>query len=512
MTQVASNTRTALRRAATPSAVLALVLLLSFALRIAAITTNPPELFEDELAPAASAWSIVTTGYDVAATHLPFFVTRLDLRAPAYGYSTVPFQALLGHTILAVRLPAVLFGVAATFLVAWLVRVLGRRPWEGVVAAFVFAVTPWAVHYGRIGWEPASTLPFTIGGVGLLWDGLARRRPRRVAAAAVILALGAYTYTPALLANVLLAGVTVLIMAARLRRRDLAGLAAGAVGALVVLAPYLLAFSDPLFTKRTAGVSVFRNGVTLDAVSTAWNHYWAQWDPTFLFLRGTANLRNEPGMGVLLLVLLPPLIVGVAALLARRRAADLLLLGWLAVGPVAAALTDDGVPHFARGIFALPAVVLVVARGAMAAWDWLRIHRDPVVRPIAAGLAALLVVIQLGGTYDAYFGRYPAASASAWRVGTAAAMTMVRDGVPAGGTACLDTAALSYWTFPQFVAWFLPQPAFTVVEGVSDARCSVAGAYLFGHQSAKVPATALLVASSPGADAGSVFLLWTIPG
>jgi hypothetical protein len=143
VTQVASNARTVLRRAARPSTALALVLLLSFALRIAALTTNPPELFEDELAPAASAS-------------------------------------------------------------AWLVRVLGRRPWEGVVAAFVFAVTPWAVHYGRIGWEPASTLPFTIGGIGLLWDGLARRRPRRVAAAAVILVLGAYAYTPALLTNVLL--------------------------------------------------------------------------------------------------------------------------------------------------------------------------------------------------------------------------------------------------------------------------------------------------------------------
>ena len=132
------------------------VLFLAFALRIYDIEVNPPELFEDELAGAASAWSLVTTGHDVAATHLPFLVTRLELKQPVYGFATVPFQAILGRTVRAVRLPAVLFGVLTTALAYWLARTLKRPLWESVLAAGLFAVLPWAVHYGRIGWEPSG--------------------------------------------------------------------------------------------------------------------------------------------------------------------------------------------------------------------------------------------------------------------------------------------------------------------------------------------------------------------
>ncbi len=512
MTEDQPVERRAWRRKVPSSAVLASFLLLAFGLRIFALAGNPPELFEDELAPPASAWSIVTTGHDVGPTVLPYLVTRLEMHPPVYGFSTVPFQAVLGHTILAVRLPAVLFGILTSYLIYWVTRVLGRRRGEALVAVFIFAVTPWAVHYGRIGWEPSSVLPFTVGGVGLLWDGLARRRPRRVVAGAVVLALGAYCYTPALAVHVGLAAVTTLVLARRLRRRDLLAIAVGAGAALLVLVPYLLAFRDPLFTQRTAAISVFHGGVDLPAFSLAWNHYWAQWDPTFLFLRGTVNLRNEPGMGVLLLVVAPLLVVGVAALVTRRRASDLLLLGWLAVAPIAAALTSDGVPHFARGIFALPAIVLAVARGGAVAWGWISAHGSWRTARLALVVAELLMVVQLWGAYGFYFERYPNVSASAWRVGTGAALGVIRDRVPAGATACLDTRALSYYTFPQFVAWYLQSVPFTVVEGLSDRRCRQPGAYLFGHPGAKVPAGLEVIVQMPGADAGAAFILWRVPG
>lgn len=501
-------------RAAAPRIALVWVLFLAFALRVYDIERNPPELFEDELAGAASAWSIVTTGHDVGPTHLPFLVTRLEFKQPIYGFATVPFQAAFGQTIHAVRLPAILFGVLTTWLLYWLARRLGRRPREAIVVAGLFAIVPWAVHYGRIGWEPSSVLPFTVAGAGLLFEGLARHRRRRIVAAAIVFAIGAYAYQPALLLHVAIACALTAPHARHLRRRDLSSLALGALVAGALLIPYLLALADPVFTSRTASISVFREGIDLSALGVAWNHYWAQWDPHFLFFVGTANLRNEPGMGVLLPVLLPVLPLGILALVLRRHAADVGVLGWLVIGPLAAALTNDGVPHFARGIFVLPAIVLACGRGLEAAWMWAsgRRGRLRAVLPIVAtGLAAAFVV-SLAVSYAFYFTDYPRISGGAWRVGTAAGMDLVRDRVPPGSLVCIDPAATSYWTFPQFVAWYLPSSSSRVVEGLGDPRCAAEGSYVLGHADASVPTPASIVAQVTDAAGAPNFVLWRVGG
>ena len=504
-------------RALATAGVLAGILLLAFGLRVYDLAVNPPALFEDELAGAESAWSIVTTGHDVEQTHLPFLVTRLELKMPVYGFATVPFQAVLGHTTVAVRLPAVLFGTAATALVYWLARKLRRRRVEGLLAAAVFATAPWAVHLGRVGWEPSAVLVFTIGGAGLLVDGLWSGRPRRVVGAAVVLALGAYAYQPALLEHVLLAASITGVFYRKVGRRELVALGAGAVAAGVVLVPYLLAFTDPVFTRRTIGVSVFRDGLTLEAASTAWMHYWAQWDPVYLFLNPTSNARNGPGMGVLMPLLAPVLLLGLVRLLRRPGPASRVTLAWLAVGPVAAALTDDVVPHYLRGLFALPPLVLVAARalepvGARVATLAVSPDRADRVRAVAGatGLTALALLL-VQATFVPYFTRYPAESAGAWGLGTGEAMALVRDRVPPGATVCVDTAANSYWTYPQFIAWYLPDRGASVLERLTDERCTRPGAYLLARAETEVPSGLTEVARlGPPASALEI-VLWQVP-
>jgi 4-amino-4-deoxy-L-arabinose transferase-like glycosyltransferase len=492
---------------------LLVVTALAFALRAYDLVHNPPELFEDELAGAASAWSIVTTGHDVGRTVLPFLTTRLELKQPLYGFSTLPFQWLLGHDTLAVRLPAVMFGTTTVVLTAWLARCLGRGRVEQSSAAVLMAILPWAVHLGRVGWEPASTLPFTIGGVGLLWTGLESGRRARVVAAAIVLAIGAYTYQPALLINILLAAWVLAARAPRISRRDLAGIAAGAIAALVVLVPYGLAARDPLFLQRAATISSFAHGFNAEDVGLAWTNYWAQWNPRWLFLEGTANLRNEPDMGVLFPWVAPFLALGIFRLLQRREPGDVFLLGWLALGPVPAALTNDGVPHFLRGVAALPPIVIASSIGLAFAWQLARrLPRASLAGPALVTAVLLIATQETAAAAVFYYRDYPAASAGAWYYGTGEALALAREAVPAGARLCIETPSISYWTFPQYVAWYLGGVRFTVTEGTSDPACSSPGAYLLVHMDTTVSGASTVIGTVPNYDGSPLFKLVRIGG
>jgi hypothetical protein len=214
-------------------------------------------------------------------------------------------------------------------------------------------------------------------------------------------------------------------------------------------------------------------------------------------------------MGVLLPIALPVLLVGIVASVRHARAADLVVIGWLLVTPLAAALTDDGVPHFARGIFALPIIILAMARGSVELWDWV-VRRGPAAKPALALAASVVVVAQLLSAYTFYFTDYPRISAGSWRVGAGAAMSLARDGTDPGGLLCIDPGALSYWTFPQFVAWYLPDASFTVVEGLDDTRCGVPGSLELGHPDAKVSATAVEIGEVVDANGNREFVLWRV--
>lgn len=452
------------------------VVVLSAVLRAWGLDTNPPELFEDELSGVVSAWSIATTGHDVDRTVLPFMTTRLELKQPMYFAATVPFQAVLGNGAFAVRLPAVLFGVATTLLLIWLLITLhaGRR--VALIGGALFAISPWAIHYARAAWEPAAYLPFVVAGIGLLWVGLRDHRPRWTVGAAIVLAFGAYTYHPALLMAVVMAMAVVVIQHRTLRRGDLVALAVGAAIALVILIPYGLALSDPLFLRRTAALSVFREGITIEALQLAWGNYLAQWSPSYL-LAGTApNPRINPGVLVQVWTL-PFLILGLDRVMHRRRREDVLLVAWLILGALPAALTDDRTtPHAARGLLVVVPLVAIAAIGVGRALTWT--HTSAFGRRWgSAAVVAVVAVASLGTAawYQSYQTNYVVRSANWWGYGSGEALRTAGALVPADGQLCIATNDISGFTFSQQVLYHLPIRPFTTTKGVDAPACSDAG-------------------------------------
>jgi 4-amino-4-deoxy-L-arabinose transferase-like glycosyltransferase len=471
------------------------VLLVAFGLRIRDLGHNPPELFEDEISGAISAWKIVTTGHDVEVTRLPFLATRLQLIQPVYGFTTVITQAILGRSVVAVRLPAVIFGIISTALVIWIMRLFGRSRVEALVAGGLFAVVPWAVHYGRIGWDPAALPPFSLGGLGMLWLGLRCHRSRFLVGGAALLALGTYTYATGLLINIILATAVFALHFRSLGRRDIVSLLFASGVALLVLVPYLRAlFTEPLLTRRSAMISVFAQGVNGHALGLAWRNYWEQWNPEWLFFDGPQNLRNHPGIAMTFPWMAPFLCLGIWRLFSQKGTAGIFMLLWLVLGPLPAGLTNDGVPHFTRGLLALPPLVMVTAMGVV--WAYQCIDRlSPVLAVISAVIVLTIACMQIFDAYRFYFGRYPAVSASAWAYGTGEAVTLAGKEVPAGATLCIDM--LSQFTFWHEVDYYLGSRDFVVIERKSDPRCSQPGAYVLDGVSARREAPVRTVAIAP---------------
>ncbi len=492
--------------------ILLLIVVLAFGLRFFDLEHNPPELFEDELSGLVSVQSIATTGHDVERTVLPFLTTRLELKQPLYFVATLPFQAVLGPTTLAARLPAVLFGIAGVLLILAVVVVLGAGMSAGLVAAGLYAITPWAVHYGRAGWEPAALLPFTLAGIALLWAGLRDHRRSWTAGAAVVFAIGAYAYHPALLMHVVMAAVIVLVRRRDLGRPDVVNLAIGAGVAAAILVPYAVAATDPLFLQRTRTISVFHDGLNVDALLQAWRNYWAQWDPSFLLGGRATNPRINPGP-LLLVWTLPFVALGVDQMFHRRSIVDRFLVLWLIVGPLPAALTEDGTtPHAARGLVVLPAILIVTAIGLVRAFDIAESSARRWVRPtLLAGVATIAVAAGLLWGRD-YFVDYPVRSASWWGYGAAAAFHMADEDVPAGATLCIANHDISGFTFWHQVAYYVPDHSYTILKDLRDPACVKPGTYILAKVSRKLDQSVRQVETVPDINGKPFYQLVIVEG
>ena len=123
-----------------------------------------------------------------------------------------------------------------------------------------------------------------------------------------------------------------------------------------------------------------------------------------------------------------------------------------------------------------------------------------------ATLGALLVAF----TFAPYWTTYPRESAGQWGFGQAAAMQLVRDRVPVGDTVCIDTATISYWTYEQFIAWYLPgRPG--VVERWDGEGCTQPGAWILAREETEVPPGLREEARLGPDESAHPIVLWRVP-
>ena len=408
----------------------------------------PPGLNQDEAVYGYDAYSILMTGRDHMGHPFPFasLETFGDWSSPLLSYLSIPAIALFGLHVEVLRGVSALVGVFCIPLVYLVAVTLFRRPAAGIVAAWLLAVLPWAVHLSR--WAIIPTVVPTMVAATMLalaWS-LQHRSQRGIVAAALLAGLTVTAYhAMKIYVPVLLAAAAVMYWP-QMRRMRLEPLAYAALVFLAVAGPVLyLTARDPGGGARLAQTSVLReHDLTPELVVRQYVSYFS---PGFWFVSGDGDPMHLPaGQGLAPKTLAPLLVAGLLALGytavrgrsdGSRRGARFLLAA-IALYPLPGMMTLPN-PHVLRAVHVIPLLALAGGLGAVSAWDTvaaLARAKRPAwdlapAGALAAAVLAVAVGLELRARYDDYFRRYPTQVAADFRYG-------IRDALAYAGSHASD--------------------------------------------------------------------------
>lgn len=320
-----------------------------------------------------------------------------DLRAMVRGMEP-GMQAKPGHTGL-VALSMLVFGdtewapalvsVAASLLCVWLVWLIGRRyvgPAGALVAAGAFALSPYAVFYGRVGLAEVDLAAAVLLMVLLLLAHADGGRPLN-ARAGLLLGLVA---GPAFLINIRalvpigLAGLWLAVMLWRRRRPWGPSIGVLALFGVGVMVPLLV--TEAAYQAMRSAMHSVRPGSDLLT-------YFGQLKYMAEALGGTPHtLGNLPTYPYLLAVWEWPALmlaaIGAVYALCRRRMADAVVLSVLVLPLLQWSTRADAYARLA--VMGLPLYALLVGLGFQGLWGARRLRAA--AQATAVGLVVVLIL------------------------------------------------------------------------------------------------------------------------
>jgi 4-amino-4-deoxy-L-arabinose transferase-like glycosyltransferase/sugar lactone lactonase YvrE len=395
---------------------LAAIVLVALLLRVVQLDTVPDGMHGDEGATGLEALRILHEGW--IGVYSPLALGRPT--GPLY--LTAPSVALLGNSILSVRIAPALAGTFTVIvLFALLRRSLGAT--TALVGAAVLAVMNWHIHLSRVGFNLATWDFFVVLASWVLFEALHRGDWRWWLAAGVLSGAGVYTYQ----AHWLLLAIVGLFLATLLlgpaSRQDFARMLrqVGGLGVAVVasVAPLVLWAADPAngYFNSFNLVSVFTKPAWQSLASPVHeltylaDRYITYWDRMccHTVVDGVDGTGAAPLVPLLLVGLAG---VGIVLALIRRRG-PLVVLGTLIVllAPIGAVVTIDGP---ARRSFALvPFLAMFAGVAVVELWDLGHRRSRMVAWLTRASLAGLLLVIAFQNL-EAYFGAFSGSAGERW--------------------------------------------------------------------------------------------------
>lgn len=439
------------------------ILLIAALLRLWQLGHVPPSPDWDEAALGYNAYSIMLTGKDEYGKFLPVVMRSFDDYKPAlYSYFIIPFIPLMGLTIYAVRLPAVIFGLLAIIATFFLAKELLHKSsielfnnqiksdYVALLSMFFLAISPWHLQFSRIAFESQVGNAFNIFSALFLLKGL--KNPVYLFLATFFLALNLYIYQSEKVFTPLLFFAFLLIYSKqifKLPRKYLIGVVC--LGIIISLPMLFYTATNKEALARAKGVSIFSDQTlieknTLRLIQDKKNNdligeifdnrrviyiqevvsgYLSHFDLNWLFLKGDIARHHAPNMGLLYLWELPFIFIGIYQFLFSgfEKKTKYFVLSWFFIVPIPAMITS-GVPHAVRTLNFLPLFQFFCAIGVMTAFRYFQ--RFKKTKFIWYSTIMIIFLLNFAYYLNQYFVQQNYYSSREWQYGYENAISAVK--------------------------------------------------------------------------------------
>ncbi len=387
---------------------LASIILLSAFLRLFLLSQIPPGFFCDEASNGYDAYCLLLTHRDQYGKFFPFFTRAFgDYRETLYIFLTIPFIKFLGLHELATRLPAALIGTLTVFIL----YLLGKEffDWRlGCLSALFLAISPWHIQFSRVAFRAILFPLFFCLALFLFFKSL--KSPSFLWVSALVFGLSLYTYPSARIFVPLFLLILMIIYRQQLLR----------VKKETIMASLLFLFIFIVLLRFW--VSPEGRARAVATLNLSWlkniENYFSYFAPPFLFLSGDPNLRHSPlGVGEVHLFEVITILAGIFFLLKDKGEIYRILLPWLLLYPLPAALTAP--KHALRAIIGAPLFALLSGYGVIKLGKEL----SPKIRRYFNIGILFLGIISMTLFLKNYLLEYPRYSAPFWQYGMREAIT-----------------------------------------------------------------------------------------
>ncbi|HEX7017959.1 MAG TPA: hypothetical protein VF209_03575 [Patescibacteria group bacterium] len=369
------------------------ILVIAVFLRFYKLGQVPAGMTWDEAAIGYNGFAIWETRRDEWLQLLPVsFRSFGDYKAPLAIYVNGLFTLLFGLNLTAIRIPFALAGSLAVAGFGLLIRTLWRETSSknslisaeaaSLVGMSVIALSPWHLHFSRVGFESGMALAEILWAVYFLLSFFLIKHSKMVKNASLLLsvllfALSFYTYHSAKIVTPLL----VVMFAVRYREQmwqEAKSMLAGGILGCLLLLPLI---KDSLFdagAERFQQASLFGMDIpATELLAIIGQNFLLHFSPHFLILGATETLRHGSGAwGVLLPTTFVLVVLSLLSVINHRHNPTHLRLWqmafwWLVIGIIPAAIGRD-VPHSNRALLALPGFILLALEGAEWCLQWIK--------------------------------------------------------------------------------------------------------------------------------------------
>ena len=408
---------------------LLVIVFAAFFLRVFNITGNPPGVHADEADSGYNAYSILKTGKDFYGDFLPIQITGFaeNFRTPLSTYLTIPFVAVLGLSVLSIRLPAVVSGTLFVILIFYLVKKLFDLK-SALIAAILSSINPWAVHISRAYADHILALDFFLLGIIIFLH--SRNNIKKYISGGIVISLSFFSYhAPKIFLPLFLPAFLIIEkMTNKIKGKYIVAFA------IVVSGFFICVLGLSLFSNGAAELSVV-SVINRDTakkivdkerrVTTAplqisgffHNKYLVYSKDilrnmgrmlafNYLYLDGERNLTASVGdRGLFFPIELPFLLAGFFIVFTKNKKTGILYVLWIVFAAMPGAITRNEMYTY-RNIFLLPAILILTSVGLSSVF----VKNKKYIAAIVIGG----FLISFMAYYFHYFYDYPVYSRAWW--------------------------------------------------------------------------------------------------